>query len=357
MRLPLVIVLSAALAWCGTASAQMASLSMPPMAEAKLSAQTRERVSTVKSRIESMTRTGSVQRALTELRLAIDDPKNTPDARSMLLAMNAQIAERTREADQAAALYQQASTVQGAASEVKAQALGSLAALQARQNRPKDAAEAFGAMLQIPALPADSRVVALISRAGVYQAMEKNDEAYADYTAASQVAEASPRHRAIALLQRANVKQAEPHWEQDIGLALAVPEIPAEIRSAALLTRANYYRGSRQTAKALADCQTLLAMPEATPNDKAGAMTIIAEDQISRYEFDTALRGLADALAQPGLSPDTQATAYLTRCKLRMLQSDYAKAYMDLRAAERTDKVSATVAQQIRQQKVLMDGR
>lgn len=357
MRCMFFLVVLAALAFCGNASGQLANVPMPPMAGAKLPAQTQEKFNAIKSHTENLARSGSAQRALTDLRLAIDDPKNTPDLRSMLIVLNGQIAEASRDQDHAAALYQQASVVQGALPEVKVQAISLLAALRMKQSRPKDALDAFGTMLQIPGLPPDSRVVAMISRASIYQSMQENDAAYAELTAAAAVSEASPRHRATALLQGTGIPRSEPHWEEDIAQAMAIPDIPPDLRSAALLIRASFYRASRQKEKSLADCQTILSTPDTPANNRAAALAIIAEDQLSRYELDAALKGLVEALAQRGLQPDTQALAYLVRCKVRMDQNDYPRAYADLRLAERTDKISPAMQQQIRQQRVLMDGR
>ncbi|GEM_PF-6516042 len=350
------MVILAACALCTTSFAQLTSLSMPPMAQPKLSAQTSERYNSVKNRIESMNHTGNLRRALTELQLAIDDPGNTPDARCMLLCLNGQIAAASRDPDQAAAIYQQASTVKGAAPEVKAQALSALASLRLQQNRPNEAVEAFATMLQIPGLPPDSRVVAMISRASLRVSLQQNDDAYTELTAAAAIPDASPSYRAIALLQRANVPRSEPHWETDIAQAMAIPGIPGNLRSAALLIRASLYRSNRQKEQSLADCQTILSTPDAPANDRAAALTIVAEDQLTRFEFDVALKELDEALAQHGLQPDTQALAYLTRSKLRTAQNDYPRAYADLRLAERTDKISPAMVAQIRQQKLLMDG-
>lgn len=356
MRFTLFLVVIA-LAFCGSAHGQLANVPMPPAAEAKLSTQAQEKFNATKSRTENLARSGSVQRALTDLRLAIDDPKNTPDLRSMLIILNGQIAEASRDQEHAVALYQQAAVVQGASPEIKAQALNLLAALRIKQSRPKDALDAFGTMLQVPGLPPNTRVVALIARASIYQSMQQNDDAYAELTAAAAVTDASPRHRATALLQSTGIPRSEPHWEEDVAKAMAIPDIAPDLRSAALLIRASYYRSGRQTEKSLADCNTILSMPDIPANDRAAALAIIAEDHLTRYEFDAALKGLDEALAQHGLQPDTQALAYVTRCKIRMDQNDYPRAYADLRLAERTDKISPAMQQQIRQQRVLMDGR
>ena len=198
----------------------------------------------------------------------------------------------------------------------------------------------------------------MLSRASIYQSMQQNDNAYAELAAAAAaVTDASPRHRATALLHGAGIPKTEPHWEEDIAQALAIPDIPPDLRSAALLIRASFYRLDRQAEKSTADCRAILAMPDIPVNDRAAALTIIAEDQVSRYEFDAALKGLDEALTQRGLQPDTQALGYLMRCKIRLDQNDYPRAYADLRLAERIDKISPAMQQQVRQQRVLMDGR
>lgn len=357
MRLPLPIIILAALALCGTASGQLAKVPNASWAEVKLSAETSERFNSVKSRIESMNHTGNFQRARTELRLAIDDPSNTPDARSMLLIYSGQVAQISRDPGQAVAFYQQALTVSGTTPDVKALALRSLISLRMEQHRTKEVIDALDAILQIPGLHPDSRVVAMFIRADLYQSMQKSEDAYAGLTAAFAESDASPRHRAIALLRRSIIPAGEPHWEKDIAQAMAMPDIPAELRSTALVMRASFYRADRQKERSLADCQTILSTPGTPANDRAAALAIIAEDQLTRYEFDAALKGLDEALALHDLQPDTQALAYLTRSKMRTAQNDYPRAYADLRLAERTEKISPTMLQQIRQQKLLMDGQ
>ncbi len=357
MRTLLSMLVLQGLLLCGAVGAQLVQVPMPPVAEPKLSAETSERYSSVRIRSESMIRAGNIQRALTELRLAIDDPKNTPDARSMLLSYSGQILQLSRDPEQAAASFQQAASVNGVTPELKAAAMNLLASLHVRQNRPKEAVDVLGAVLQIPELHPDSRVAAQILRANIRLSMQQNDDAYAELTAAAAVSAASPRHRATALMLRSGVPKGEPHLEQDIAQALAIPGMPTELRSTALAMRAGFYRANRQKEQSLADCQAILSTSGASANDRAVALILIAEDRLTRYEFDAAQKGLDDALAQHDLQPDTQALAYLTRTKLHMLQNDYPRAYVDLRLAERTDKISPGMAQQIQQQKVLMDGR